>query len=425
MELPGQAPWEPLLERLAAHWDRCRARGGRLWEVQAFELRDRGGAATLCAPRSCGEEEVQQRLWPLHLRRLTGAQAWTRPELLELGHWRQLRLDFVLAGFEKCGTSSVSHNLARHPQGIQFVPEVDPELNTDSQAAQDGNFFWFLGNRLLPPALLLEAFNAGSCCQGGQMPERAGSSGAGGGAGATGTDPTVDGRSTTRRAVAIRGERNPVYVFHRFIMKAISLVPHAKIVLVACDPIGWLHSAYKDTMNWYAGDPGDPPQPPLRAFALADAVPAPQSANGWYNLSRKRALFTRVLAGLLRLFGSSGGGRLHLLHRDSVDELIDGVGAKGVRASYNRLAGFLGLNHFPKDFAFERRNIGGVLAQHGLQAAPAAPVVASLCDPHERQVLRALQRYFRAEYEHMPAWLALLGGAVPPWLAGNASSCRP
>lgn len=30
----------------------------------------------------------------------------------------------------------------------------------------------------------------------------------------------------------------------------VSLVPGAKVILLVCDPIRWLHSAYADTMNW-------------------------------------------------------------------------------------------------------------------------------------------------------------------------------
>ena len=75
------------------------------------------------------------------------------------------------------------------------------------------------------------------------------------------------------------GERNPVYAFQRIIMKMaagrneplssavrcssrsvtlrfmpaikVSLVPTAKVVLLVCDPIRWLHSAYGDTLNWW------------------------------------------------------------------------------------------------------------------------------------------------------------------------------
>ena len=69
--------------------------------------------------------------------------------LLEMGHWSQIQLDFatrpalaaksdqrqlmrvnsltpqqVLAGFEKCGSSSLSHNLAKHPEAAIFFTKL-------------------------------------------------------------------------------------------------------------------------------------------------------------------------------------------------------------------------------------------------------------------------------------------------------------
>ncbi|CAK0885427.1 unnamed protein product [Prorocentrum cordatum] len=88
-------------------WDTCASAGGRLWEVLDASYSLEGAA--LCASRACGQRDVEAVVWQTFHR---GSEAVA----LELGHWRQLRLDLVLAGFEKCGTSSVSHNLARHPQ---------------------------------------------------------------------------------------------------------------------------------------------------------------------------------------------------------------------------------------------------------------------------------------------------------------------
>eukprot|EP00927_Polykrikos_kofoidii_P077737 TRINITY_DN74655_c0_g1_i1.p1 TRINITY_DN74655_c0_g1~~TRINITY_DN74655_c0_g1_i1.p1 ORF type:complete len:500 (+),score=77.60 TRINITY_DN74655_c0_g1_i1:74-1573(+) len=436
------APWESLVDRLAKHWDRCRAAGGRLWEVQAAEafLVVASGSLTLCAHQVCGQREVEELVWPEQLRRSTGRQVAGPAVALELAHWRQLHLDFVLAGFEKCGTSSLSHNLARHPQ-VEFVPVVDrnPHINTDNQEAQDGNFFWFVGNRLLPPAKLVEAFNRGECCKGGAMPswdpgenaEEADESSVAVAKGsssladsALGQFQGPDGRDASIRRV-IRGERNPVYAFHRFIMKAVSLIPSARVLLIACDPIGWLHSAYADTTNWHAGDPGDPPRPPLAAFATADMVPAPRptslSRGGWYNLSRRRALFALFLEGLMQLFGPAAEERLHVLHRDSVDQ--HAVGASGVRDAHDRIATFLGLENFSDGFVFERRNL-----QKRHHASDGASVGEAgkgplLCAPQEAAAFSALKRYYRRDIRDFPGLLQRLGGTVPPRLASNRTLC--
>lgn len=426
------APWEGEVERLAVHWDRCARRGGRLWEV--WSDAHAAGPQTLCAHRDCGQREVEEKLWLV----LSWRQQWAVApgRALELAHWRQLNLDFVLAGFEKCGTSSLSHNLARHPE-VDFVPEVDrnPHINTDDQEAQDGNFFWFNGNRMLPAAQLVVAFNRGDCCKGGAMPNLSE---------AQVSDSSTPSSSSTssrrakllshvsvddfREATRQRGERNPVYAANRFIMKAISLVPSAKVVLIACDPVGWLHSAYHDTNNWYAGDPDDPPRPPLSEFAKAEMVPAPRptslSGDGWYNLSRRRALFSLLVKGLAALFGSQSEARLHLMHRDAVDERLAHGGLQGVRGAYGRLATFLNLRPFPPDFAFERRNIAKKLAQ---EDTAAQPLRASLCGAEESSALARLKWYYRREYRDLPLVLERFGGhgSVPPRLAANRTYCDP
>eukprot|EP00401_Gymnodinium_catenatum_P045384 CAMPEP_0117479746 /NCGR_PEP_ID=MMETSP0784-20121206/12042_1 /TAXON_ID=39447 /ORGANISM="" /LENGTH=205 /DNA_ID=CAMNT_0005274179 /DNA_START=33 /DNA_END=650 /DNA_ORIENTATION=- len=203
-------------------------------------------------------------------------------------------------------------------------------------------------------------------------------------------------------------------------MKAISLVPAAKVVLVACDPIGWLHSAYADTTNWHDDTHAGhalAPQPPLNAFATADLVPLPWSGSGprpsdaWYNLSRRRALFSYMVQALLELFGGAATSRLFLLHRDTVDPAT--VGASGVREAYDGLAAFLGIEAFPVDFAFERRNL----------PKPSAGRTGGgrvLCAPSEAHSLR---HYFRWEGSRLAALLTRLGGVVPTRLLRNRTFC--
>jgi len=423
IEMPGQAPWEARMELISAHWDKCDSRGGSLWEVLASEV---PGGLSLCVPHACTEHDIKGSLWPRYFRRTVGFNASSDVAVLQLGHWRELKLDFVLAGFEKCGTSSLSHNLARHLQ-VEFVPAAptDPRVNTDAQEAQDGHVFWFAGGRLLPPAELVAAFNKGTCCSGGAR--------------VVGVTDSADKDATRAHQptapILARGERNPVYVFHRAIMKMIMLVSHAKVLLVACDPIGWLHSAYTDTTNWYDSDIEKYPPPPLRAFASMDVVVAPRPSNlsrgGLYNLSRQRALFTRMLKGLTRLFGRSAQTRIHLVHRDSLDERL--VGKLGVRQAYDRIAGFLGIVAFPPSFLFERRNVAGKkMGQGGVGGSAdgvgrdvVAPRGSGLCAASDALALASLRRYFRSEYKGMPSWLVRFGSSVPPRVASNLSYCDP
>lgn len=251
VDLPGQAPWEMHMDALSSYWDRCAAHGGRLWEVPDSQKSD--SAVGVCMHRSCSQRQVERRLLP----RPNGVAIGMA---FELGHWRQLHLDFVLAGYAKCGTSSLSHNLARHSQ-VSFIPAapVDPEVNLDGQEAQDGDFFWYNGNRLLPLLQLVDAFNEGRCCNHG-----------------TGVSLAEDNATKKKwhGGLLVRGERNPVYAFHRPIMRMIKMIPHAKIILVACDPIGWLHSMYADTTTWHATAEleGLVSPPPLATFARTDMV---------------------------------------------------------------------------------------------------------------------------------------------------------
>ncbi|CAE7304002.1 Pxmp2 [Symbiodinium pilosum] len=390
---PGPSPHESMYDAMTDFSDRCVSIGGRLWEVLPSSPRLHGSA--LCMAKACSAREVQA--WLIRDRR---AALLNRTEALvaELGHWRDLQLKFVVAGFEKCGTSSLSHNLARHPE-VQFFPPtmMDARSNTDNQNAQDGHFFWQVGGRLLPPADLVRRFNAGLCCLGGARPPGF-------------RDTELIG--PVKRGAQVIGERNPVYAFQRIIMKMVSLVPSARVVLLVCDPIRWLHSAYGDTLNWYAGGKEDPPRPPLREFATSDfvAVSKPTSMSyKWYNLSRRRAYFTFFAEGVTRLLGDA---RVHMLHRDSIDQRF--ASTSGVRDAYNRLASFLQLRPFPEDFSFEKRNV---------RAKVAVPQSLELCSHSERHTLKVLKRYYRAEYARLPAWIGRLGGLVPARVASNRTCC--
>ncbi|CAE7406602.1 Pxmp2 [Symbiodinium natans] len=385
-----------MYDDMLGFWDRCRSVGGRLWEVSPSSAKLPG--SVLCMAKSCSSREVQA--W-LSNDRSNSHRNDTEALATELGHWRHLKLDFVVAGFEKCGTSSLSHNMARHPE-VQFFPPaaMNARSNTDDQNAQDGHFFWQVGARLLPPADLVRQFNAGLCCLGGARPP-----------GFSDSDLIGPVKGQEGRAIVI-GERNPVYAFQRIIMKMVSLVPSAKVVLLACDPIRWLHSAYGDTLNWHAGGKDDPPRPPLREFALSDFVAASKPtalSHKWYNLSRRRAYFTFFTEGVTRLLGAE---RVHMLHRDSIDQRF--AGTSGVREAYDRLASFLHLRPFPPDFAFERRNV---------RAKVALPDTLELCTRQERETLKVLKRYYRAEYSRLPSWISRLGGLVPDHVASNRTCC--
>eukprot|EP00435_Cladocopium_sp_Y103_P019942 s4522_g4.t2 len=281
-----------------------------------------------------------------------------------MGHWSQIQLDFVLAGFEKCGSSSLSHNLAKHPE-VTFIPAVsdDPRINTDQQLVQDGHLFWRVGGRLLPPFQLVQSFNEGRCCAGGARV-------------AGFSDAEVLGPPS--KGPAKHGERNPVYAFQRMLMKMVSLVPGAKVILLVCDPIRWLHSAYADTMNW----------------SLSQRI-----------LLHKIEQISQDCTRLHKI------AQVHMLHRDSLDPSL--TADSGIREAYNRLVAFLGLRPFEAHAVFDHKN-----------KRVKANTTKSLALCEDKFVLERLKRYYRQEYARLPTWIGRLGGLVPPGVAANLTSCE-
>ena len=172
-------------EDMLGFWDRCRSVGGRLWEARYYHHSPclaccpvlpcansqqvspssaKLPGSVLCMAKSCSSREAgsgRMNVANLNVgcrKLLWQVQAWlsndrsnshrndTEALATELGHWRHLKLDFapalhgarcspgcifmlppwslhteVVAGFEKCGTSSLSHNMARHPEAIASV----------------------------------------------------------------------------------------------------------------------------------------------------------------------------------------------------------------------------------------------------------------------------------------------------------------
>lgn len=78
---------------------------------------------SVCAPRQCTEAQVAGTLAGLAAQfilglpkplRLLGASGGP-PIVEELGDWSDLHVDFVIAGFAKCGTTAMAEYLDRHP----------------------------------------------------------------------------------------------------------------------------------------------------------------------------------------------------------------------------------------------------------------------------------------------------------------------
>lgn len=76
----------------------------------------------------------------------------------ELRHWSELELDFAIIGIDRCGTTSLYRNLARHPQ-ISFTPSAEDPMLTFGKSAS-GQPAYTGDRRLLPLKSQVQEFNS-------------------------------------------------------------------------------------------------------------------------------------------------------------------------------------------------------------------------------------------------------------------------
>ena len=91
-------------------WTTCPREGGELWRVNVAT----GGEFVLCMPRTCTPRSLH--ILALQFLRALPEKFETCQEevaLERLADWRALRLDFVIAGFAKAGTSTLVEALSR------------------------------------------------------------------------------------------------------------------------------------------------------------------------------------------------------------------------------------------------------------------------------------------------------------------------
>ncbi|CAE6941142.1 unnamed protein product [Symbiodinium sp. CCMP2592] len=175
----------------------CWGSGGRYWhsEVQT-SLGPR--RSTLCVPYSCTQADVEAVLAPIWFQRFIGVDAVTIERLTaqELSHWADLRLDFAIVGLDGCGTTSLRHNLAKHPE-INFT-----HLSVHNQ--DEDFFFMEMGRQTLPLMSQVQRLNAHR-------------------------DAMV--------GVKRLGIYQPVMWREEVLEFVFSLIPDMRIVLAVCDPV--------------------------------------------------------------------------------------------------------------------------------------------------------------------------------------------
>lgn len=157
----GVLQWiEQTMEVLQSQAFACWSHGGRYWETDLrstayfqslqidFEEDDCHGCLIviverlqqlpehliggLCAPQSWEEEEVRSKAMPHFLSQSLRfdfqlpVPAREDLQVLELSHWSQLKLDFVVAGLDSCGANTVTHGLAQAEEISFTMEDEDP-----------------------------------------------------------------------------------------------------------------------------------------------------------------------------------------------------------------------------------------------------------------------------------------------------------
>lgn len=276
----------------------CWVSGGRFWEVHAGDIR-----GSVCAPSSCEQDVVESVVVPeidAHFRRRGGPVAppinlGGTPEAMELTSWEQYKLDFVVAGVDGCGTTSLHRNLDRHP-----------EVNMTTRLFDDLQFW--AHRAMLPLRHRVDEFNS------------------------------MHGkRGTARRSHRRLGMRAANLWCYTHSREILQRIPGLRVVLVLCNPFDrW----EKDFLMGFC-DRNRTAHARLCRRHVSECLTDPA-------LIEEVSLCPRVADGLAEMRALFPAGRLGLLHQESLRAEPE--------ATYGALARFLGLGPFPAGTRFPRHH---------------------------------------------------------------------
>eukprot|EP00439_Symbiodinium_sp_Y106_P069015 s1324_g11.t2 len=156
----------------------------------------------LCAPELCSAGEVREELLSRYLMHVLGAALAfpvpTRAEaqIEELSHWSKFQLDFVIAGVDNCGTTSLG-------RWLQQLEEVEFSRGGEEDASL------FSHDRLLPYVSEVQAFN-----------------------------------SQWRSPSTLKGLRHPSLWAHLRVRMALARIQRLRVFLVVCDPLSRIDKAF-------------------------------------------------------------------------------------------------------------------------------------------------------------------------------------
>ena len=152
-----------------------------------------------CAPESCEASEVRRDLAAKYFMAVLRSPIDFPPseqlQVQELSHWSQLRLDFLVAGVEHCGTTSLGRWL-QQLEAVEF-------------SCQGEDDFFFQHDRLLPFVTEVETFN-----------------------------------QKWRSKETLKGLRHPNLWSHLRVRMALARIPNLLVLVAVCDPLSRLEKAF-------------------------------------------------------------------------------------------------------------------------------------------------------------------------------------
>lgn len=174
-------------------------------------------SSPICIPASCEQEALETEVLPRYIRQLLRIPALLpafksgQSTFNEVRHWSDLSLDFVIAGVDCCGTTSLRRNLPQHP-----------EIGMTEWGLE-----WFFGGiiqrRTLPLKSHVDGFN--------------------GKWGPTRPRPRILGLYTAGLFHIIKD------------LLSVSLIPGIRLVVTLCDPLGRLEKHF--WVDHYCGSAPD------------------------------------------------------------------------------------------------------------------------------------------------------------------------
>lgn len=273
-----------------------------------------------CGPMSCDQDVIGQLVMQQLVERLMDEKKMSLPKDFvvarnetsadELAPWRELPVDFVVAGMPHCGTSSMHKNLYKHPDIDFTLGDFEEDYSIFAQGQR---------NKLLPTKAQLEKHK-----------EQIAS-------------------SVRKNNVKLMGLKNPIIAMYPLSYYSIFFIKRTKLILMVCDPVGRLerrfmthHYCHHEDMEAAIERRDISKFRDLRDCDKSMMAVLQRHRRSWLQLER---IGTHLLE-LIKLFGHE---RLLIVHAASIRD--------HPAETYGHVVRWLGLRPFPTDSqSFKRMN---------------------------------------------------------------------